>query len=45
VVGQRDAPPGSPLVDEEGGLRGLTVSADVEGVDDVVESEPDGGLS
>jgi hypothetical protein len=33
-----------PLVDEESSLRRLAIAADVEGVDYVVESEPDGGL-
>jgi hypothetical protein len=41
MIGQRDALAAGPLVDEEGGLGGLTAAADVEGVDDVGESEPD----
>jgi hypothetical protein len=44
VVGQRDAVAAGPLVDEEGGLGGLAAAADVEGVDDVGEAEPDRGL-
>jgi len=41
VVGQRDAVPDGSLVGEEAGLGGLAAAADVEGVDDVVEAEPD----
>ena len=44
VVGQRDALAACPLVDEEAGLGGLAAAADVEGVDDVGEAEPDRGL-
>jgi hypothetical protein len=44
VVGQRDALAAGPLVDEEAGLGGLAAAADVEGVDDVGEAEPDGGV-
>ena len=44
VVGQRDAVPGGPLVGEEAGLGGIAAAADVEGVDDVVEAEPDRGF-
>ena len=44
VVGQRDALAAGPLVDEEAGLGGLAAAADVEGVDDVGEAEPDRGL-
>jgi hypothetical protein len=38
-VGERDAVPTGPLVDEEAGLRGLTAAADMEGVDDVRKAE------
>jgi hypothetical protein len=44
AVGQRDALAAGALVDEEAGLGGLAGAADVEGVDDVGESEPDRGL-
>jgi hypothetical protein len=44
MVGQRDALAAGPLVDEEAGLGGLPAAADVEGVDDVGEAEPDRGL-
>ena len=44
VVGQRDALAAGPLVDEETGRGGLAAAADVEGVDDVGEAEPDRGL-
>ena len=44
VVGQRDALAAGPLVDEEAGLGELAAAADVEGVDDVGEAEPDRGL-
>ena len=44
MVGQRDALAAGPLVDEEAGLGGLAAAADVEGVDDVGEAEPDRGL-
>ena len=41
MISESDAPASSPLIDEERGLSGLTIAADVEGVDDVGESEPD----
>jgi hypothetical protein len=40
MVGQGDTPSAGPLVDEEGSLGGLTIAADMEGVDDVGEPEP-----
>jgi hypothetical protein len=40
VVGQRDALADGPLIDEEAGLGGLSVAADMEGVYDVREAEP-----
>jgi hypothetical protein len=45
VVGQSDALAAGPLIDEEAGLGGLAAAADVEGVDDVRETEPDRDLS
>src|ERR1035438_5010457 len=44
VVGQSDALAAGPLVDEEAGLGGLAAAADVEGVDDVRETESDRDL-
>jgi hypothetical protein len=44
MVGQRDALPGGPLIDEEAGLGGLATAADVEGIDNFVETEPDRGF-
>ena len=44
VVGQGDALAAGPLVDEEAGLGGLAAAADMEGVDDVGEAEPDRSL-
>ena len=45
VVGQCDALAAGPLIDEEAGLGGLAAAADMEGVDDVGEAEPDRDLS
>ena len=44
MIGQRDAVAAGSLVDEEAGLGRLATAADVEGVEDVGEPEPDRGF-